>query len=258
MTAANMPRLQYERAIPLKHHGDCALLGVVPIENLIYSEEVYEDGDDLWMARYIHRFDGTPVDYEDEDYGRNPTPRQLDPPPYALRSQPGWHTQSLNFHGPRHRGMREDERIADLVRPISMMAKMRLVEHLKLDIPPPHILGLAESYVMAEIELVRPRYYLICRRLRLAYALPTVRHDGAGSPYNYDTHVFHLAHTFDRELMDIETPLDTALEGLPGIKLQRPLDCLMHENRVFVAEGGTEEQPGAIHLWHVVNETNVE
>lgn len=251
MTAANLPQFVYEHAIPLKHHGDCALLGVDPHTRLIYSEEVYEDGEDIWMARHIHHVDGTQIDSADEDFGRNRAPRLIDAPPHALRSQTGWHTQSLNFHGPRHRGMREEERIADLVRPLSVMAKMRLADHLQLQIPPPHILGLAESYVLSEVELLRPRHYIVCRRLRLAYALSQTQHDQHGQPYNYDTHVFHLLHVFDRELMDIEAPLETAFEGLPGVVLRRPLDCLRHEDRLFVADGGTSDQPGTLHLWHI-------
>lgn len=251
MTTANMPRIVYNRAIPLKHHGDCSLLGVAPQDRHIFSEEVYEDGEDTWMARHIHRYDGTEIDSEDEDSGRNTALRPLAPPPHAIRSQIGWHTQSLNFHGPRHRGMREEERVSDLVRPISVMAKMRLAAHLKLQIPPPHILGLAESYVLAEIELVRPRHYLVCRRLRLAYALPEIQQDDTSMTYNYDTHVFHLLHFFDRELMDIETPIETALEGLPGPTLRRPLDCLMHDDTLIVADGGETDRQSTLHLWHV-------
>ncbi len=249
MTDLTPPRLTYVRAIPLKHYGDAALLGVDPAQKTIYSEEIYDD--DAWMARHVHGYDGTKVDSSDEDHGKTVSPRFIDAPPEAIRSTSGWHTQSLNFHGPRHRGMREDERIIGTVRSISMMAKMRLIEHLGLDVPPPRILGLAESYVMAEIEIVRPRHYIVCRRFRLAYALPQIQHDASGQPYDYDTTIFYLLHAFDNQLMDIETPIETALEGLPGPTLKRPMDCLMADGHIFAVEGGTTGSPATIHLWRI-------
>ncbi len=72
-----------------------------------------------------------------------------------IKPQTGWHTMALNFAGPRHRGMRAPERTLDLVRPLSIQEKMALIDRFRLDVPPPLLLGIAESYVLAETPIMR-------------------------------------------------------------------------------------------------------
>lgn len=250
MTLNTSPGLTYLHNIPLKHPGaDCALLGVMPGSRTIYSEEIYTD--DAWIARHMHTFEGEQLHSVDEDHGRVQDFSPIEPPPEALRPSAGWHTQMLNYRGPRHRGMRDEERIDRVVRPISIAARMDLLRRLRLDLPPPLVLGLAESYVISEAMLLPPDDFVVCRRLRLAYALTETRHDAEGQPYNYDTLVFHVIHRYDRATGDAEVPVETALAGLPGAALNRPLDCLLCDGHLFVADGGTAEAPGAVHIWRV-------
>ena len=64
------------------------------------------------------------------------------------------------------------KRLLDLVRVLSIDEKMAVIDKFKLNIIPPMLIGVAESYVLAEAELQRPNLYFVCRRMRLAIALP--------------------------------------------------------------------------------------
>lgn len=230
-----------------KHKGDCTLLGVSP-EHVIYVEEIY--GEDSWVAQHAVGLDGQFIASVDEDYGNSAGIVTLHLPDDLARPQPGEKAIGLNFVGPRHRGLREPERVRDVVHPLSMQMKMQLVNRLGMTILPPTILGLAESYVLSEAQLVPPDLFVVCRRVRIAYALPEVKQDENNQPYDYDTIELYIAHLYDRETQD-EVLAEDALTGLPDVRLIRPMDCLVCDGRLFVADGGAADVESAVHVWQI-------
>lgn len=246
MTQAQTPPLEFIRTLPLKHGGDCNLLGVTP-DLLIYVEEVYGEG---WLAQHALDLNGAVHQSMDEDEGRQTAITPLELPDDAQRPLTGWHTMKLNFAGPRHRGMRGSERLLDLVRTLSIQEKMLVIDRLGLNTPPPLLFGLAESYVLAETPVHEPNLYIICRRLRLAYGLAEETTDAEGQPYDYDTRVLYAAHFYDRS-QELDPPMDAVLDGLPGAPLHRPMDCLIAGGHLFVADGGGDARLNAVHIWRI-------
>ena len=223
--------------IPLRHTGDCSLLGVTA-DGVIYAEEIYGDG---WLAQHKIDSKGRIAASADEQDGANISIIPLAVPLDAEKSARVWNTMSLNFTGARHRGLRVVERVDDLVRGVAMNEKMLLVKRLELAVPPPMLIGLAESYVLAEAEVIHPDWFIVCRRLRFAYALLEEAIDNDGLPYDYDTRVLYTAHVFHRA-DESESTLARVIEGLPGVTLQRPMDCVILGDRLYIAEGGDAEQ----------------
>ncbi|MBC8100394.1 MAG: hypothetical protein H7Y11_13200, partial [Armatimonadetes bacterium] len=68
-----------------------------------------------------------------------------------------------------------------------------------------------------------------------------------GQPYDYETQVLHLAHRYDDR--DLAPSWVTALAGIPGTALARPMDCMQHEGWLLIAEGGDAARHSAIHVW---------
>lgn len=247
MNASMMPNPPITAAaqLPLRHHGDCTLLGVTR-DLTIYAEEIY--GDDGLIAQHALTVEGTTLATVDEAESDDAELHPLDLPPDAIKAKTCWQTMALNFAGPRHRGMREPERTSDLVRPLSIQEKMALVNHLQLDVLPPLLLGIAESYVLAEAQIIAPNLYFVCRRVRLAVALTEAQTDADGYPYDYDTLVFYIAHFYRR---DEEPNLINILADLVSTSLRRPMDCLRVGDRLFIADGGEADHPSAIHVWQL-------
>jgi hypothetical protein len=235
--------LEYHACLPLAHHGDCALLGLTPALE-VYAEEIY--GADGWLAQRALRFDGSVSAQMDEQAGQAP----LSLPAVLTAPQPPRHTLALNFSGPRWRGLRATDRIDDMVYPLPLAAKISLVKRLGLDLPPPLLLGLAESRVLAEAALA-PGCWLVCRRVRLAYALAQPRRDHDGLPYDYDTLPLYLLHGWLPDGDSGDLLPDAAFGGPPGAALRRPLDCLAAHGWLLVADGGTPEQRAAVHIWRM-------
>jgi hypothetical protein len=243
-----IPNFQYVTSLALAYNGDCTLLGV-GADLTLYVEEIY--GDEGWIAQRALRLDGTVQDAVDEDLGRNRSVKPLALPDDLTKPQTGWHTMNLNFAGARHRGLRSLERTGELVRPLTIQDRMALTEHL--DIGSPTLIGMAESYVLAEAALVYPMIFLVCRRLRIAFALEEEQVDEQNQPYDYDTTVLYAAHRYDRG--DDRLPrLSEILTDLPGVQLHRPMDCLIVQDYAFVADGGAGERNSAVHVWRVVRE----
>ncbi len=238
--------------LPLQHNGDCMLLGVLPgdppdaSDCAIYVEEIYDE--DGKLAQHALALDGSLLATVDEDSSDDVELRPLELPPGLIKSQTGWHTMALNFAGPRHRGLRAPERTLDLVRPLSIAEKMALIEHFKLDVPPPLLLGIADSYVLAETPIHAPTLYFVCRRVRLAVALTEERTDADGQPYDYDTRVVYLAHFYER---DHEPEWSDILAASTAMPLHRPMDCLLVKDRLFIADGGAGDHLSAIHVWQL-------
>ena len=243
----SIPNLTYKVTISLQYNQDCNLLGVTPDFD-IYVEEVYSA--DAWIAQHHYNLEGEQIESVDEDYGNAQSVSPIVLPSTLVRPKPGWHMMDLNFAGSRHRGMRGPERIVETVRSLSLQTKMAIVERFNLDIPPPMILGLAESYVISEIELVRPSFYFVCRRIRIAYSLPEVKYDDHNEPYDYETLVIYLAHYHDKN-RGFEVPFEDLLDVLPSVRLNRPMDCVMVNNHLFIADSGGEDGTNAIHVWEI-------
>lgn len=246
--------LTFVRTLPLQHGGDCSILGIAP-DFTLFVEEAYTA--DAWIAQHQITLEGDILQSVDEDFGQNPTVTPLQVPLECTAPQRGLHTQSLNFSGPRHRGVRDLERVAEMVRPLPIHARMRLAQHIGADVSPAFILGIAESYVLSEAQIARPHSYVVCRRVRVAYALPQPALDRHGSPYDYDTQVLYLAHLHQRG-RDDDDLLAEAQDTLPTADLYRPMDCALRADFLFVADGGDETRRSAVHIWRVDHPPAVE
>lgn len=238
-----IPNFHHHATLLLQYSGDCRLLGVTP-DLRLYTEETY--GED-WFAQYELDLSGARLQSADEHYGENEV-RPIPLPANTVQPQPIIHSQSLHFSGPRYRGMREVEKIADMVQPMTVIEKMGVIQHLNLGIPAMMLMGVGESTVLAEAEIA-PEQFLVCRRLRLVLALAEIHHDKEG-PYDYDSVTLYLAQVYDAKT-DTTPPLAESLGTFGGIKLNRPMDCLITQGYLFMADGGTAEATNAIHVWRL-------
>jgi len=241
------PTLVYKGTIDLHHEGDCGLMGVTR-DLTIYAEEYYTT--DWWICQHRLTLNGI-IESIDEDFGRV---RQVSPlvlPEVVAHTQPGWHTKTLNFSGARHRGMREAERVGDVVRELTVSEKMLVAERLNLPVPPPMILGLAESYVFSEAAIVYPQWFMVCRRLRVAYRLPEVRYDTDQQPYDYDSRVLYVAHLYDKSALR-ELALAELIDTLPGASLYRPTDCIAAYGHLIIADSGGTSRKNRVHVWQII------
>lgn len=226
--------------LELHHTGDCRLLGVSPAGD-VYVEEIY--GDDDWFAQHHFDVTGDTIASVDENGGAVADVGPLTLPDDLVKPGPVQAMTGLNFVGPRLRGMRETDRVSDMALSLSVADKMALAQTLGLGMP----LGLGESRVLAEAVL-EDGVYFVCRRVRFLVALPETRHDSAGEPYDYDSvtrYIGHSAHPDD----DPTTGLVDALAGWRGVRLHRPMDCLVHNGRFYIADGGDESRRSGIHIW---------
>lgn len=234
--------LYYTQSLPLKHKGDCHFIGISE-QGTIYVDEIYGEAD--WLAQYAFRFDGTLVASSDEFSGESdglfPIPTNLAKP---LKVE---HLGHLNFGGARLRGMRDEDRIQDMVQPLSISEKMALSN--RLNIPPMRLLGIAESRVLAQAQMNEGTQYVLCRRLKIAYTLPERKLDVDKLPYDYDTLILHIAYLYDAAADEFD--LAETLNPFPGVNLNRPMDCMVWQNWLLIVDGGGETLPSAVHLWQV-------
>jgi hypothetical protein len=221
---------------PLAHAGDVGILGVT--SDSVWAEEVYGEG---WVAQHQVGIDDGIRASVDEDEGRATGLKPLSIAPEAVVPRRGWDTMGLNFAGARRHGLREEDRLLDVVQSLRPGDRFALAEHLRL--PAPTLLGIAESYVLAEAPLTGPTDWLVCRRLRIAHAVE--RQTGAdGLPFDYDTRELLLLHRCDTQAE--LPPLEALLADAAGTGLRRPMDCVRLGDRLIVAEGGYNAVPGAI------------
>lgn len=242
--------LNHLQTISLLHAGDCHLIGVTP-EGTLYAEEIYDDGS---MAQHKISADGVLKATVDEAHEADQPLTPLAIPLDIHKPARVWHTMALNYAGARHRGLRALDRVDDVVKTVSIADKIALVDRLNLNIAPPSLIGLAESYVLAEAQVIRPRWFLVCRRMRFAYALPARQADADDQPYDYDTSVLYAVH-FYNAADDEHPPLASALNPFGDVTLHRPMDCLVTEDRLYIADGGAEGDGASlnsrIHVWAV-------
>jgi hypothetical protein len=151
----------------------------------------------------------------------------------------------LNYKGARYRGLREEDRIQDVVQPLSIAEKMQLLPHLSIAVSPMALLGIAEIAVLAETPITSSETW-VCLRLRIAYALAEAQYDANRLRYDYDT---TLLHTLYRYNQDDEFSPQNLITSLDGIEVQKPMDCFLVNNYFFVAEGGTIEHNSQVHIW---------
>lgn len=235
-------RFSLIRRFALPHEGDASLLAVRG--NQLWAEEMYGD---QWLAQHELNLDGGIVASADEDEGRATNLKPLLMPDDAIAPRRAWATMRLNFAGARHRGLREADRLAEVLRAIPVAEKFALASSLKVDSPT--VLGLAESYGLSECPLAAPDDWLLCRRLRIAVAVPR-QIDEDGLPCDYETRTIFVLQRWT--VGGDEPPLEPALAGLDGVTLHRPMDCLRDGERLLVAEGGAPGQPAAISLFQII------
>lgn len=235
--------IDYTDSISLPHTGDCRFLGVDPAM-VIYVEEIFGD-DDTLSQHAITLADGIIDSTGGDDFVPLALPQPL------VRPTPVRAARWLNFRGPRHRGLRDPERITDVVRALEVPTRIKLVQQLQLDIAPPFLIGIAESQVMAEALLQAPDTYIVCRRLRIAYALEQPKRDAQNQLYDYDTLEIYAAHLYNAADGEVDLPPETVFAGLPGVQLLRPMDCMVYNQHLLVADGGKDDQPDRIHIWRI-------
>lgn len=234
----NITGFKLNRRIPLKHTGECYLLGVS--DSKIYVEEFY---DQSFIAHHEITFDGKILHTVDENFGKNEiTPLQIPDGiiiPHISLDHP------LNHSGLRYQGLREEEKVMEWVQPLAVMTKMPLLKALNLTIPPMMIFGIAESRVLSQT-FVDDKTQIVCRRIRLLRALPEIQQDNDGLPYDYDTISFSLLHTYNIETGECPL-LHEAIQNQS--ESQNPQDCLYIGNRLIVSNNSNGDNPNEIHIY---------
>ena len=231
----------------LHHTGDCSILGIGE-DGTAYAEELY--GDDGWLAQHAISPDGVIAASVDELDGTALPLLPLSIPEGAIAPSRVWHTMSLNYAGPRHRGLRGLERVDELVRTLSVEDKMTLAKRLPMNISPHMLIGLAESYVLSEAQVIHPDWFIVCRRIRFAYALGEEKIDRDGLPYDYDTCVLHVSHPFNRGEDEIRLTAGV-VDDFFGKPMYRPMDCALVGEQLYIGDGGDRDS-GRVSRVHVL------
>jgi hypothetical protein len=231
---------EHEQTIPLSHSAACSLTGVTPDWH-IYVDETEPDG---YVTQHHYNAAGALIERAIERQGDD----WLTLPDVLL--SPRWpDTHPLNTGGARWQGLRETERVQSLAQSLSIMQKMTLIEHLGLSITPMQLIGMIESRVLCETRLPDDST-LVCRRVRLARALPNIQHDDNGNPYDYDSVVLHLLHPYDAT-SDATPDLDSALSSTGGVQLMQPQDCFYYDGRLLVCDASDGTQTSRLVLYRL-------
>jgi hypothetical protein len=236
--------LQWHASYALHYPEDCHFLGVTPSGDW-YVEEYYAGG--FW-AQHGYTSEGRLLSSADDGINAAAQPLSLPPdliPPATLHA-----VRSLHYVGGRYRGLREAERLSDWVLSLPLMEKIPLVTALSGHLTLPQLVGIAESRVLAAAPLPQTGHYIVCRCVRLARLWSTPQIDSDGLPYDYDTFPLYIAHLYDANY-DSAPPLHEALRGLANIRLHRPLDCIAHQDRVYLADGGDGQRLSRVVIYTV-------
>jgi len=223
----------------LLYTGDCKLLGITEA-GLIYAEELY--GAEDWLAQHRISIDDGILETVDEARGDNMEITLFDLPDDLIEPGLRMDCDPLEFSGARLQGIAEDERIDEVVRPLTMQDKMELVDFMEWEIAPPQIVGMAESAVLAHTRM-SDDLMIVCRRVRVVYRLmnPTI-------DYDYDSLNVHLLHDYKPHNNDMPELVD-CLNDIDDVVLLRPMDCLFHAGCLYVADGGEDDEVSAIHVF---------
>jgi hypothetical protein len=224
----------HQNTLELHHQGDCSILGLAPDE-MLYIEEFYDE----YIAQHqIHQ--QKIISSIDEDAGqRDIVPFKL-PEKSIIPNHPSKHP--LNYRGVRLRGLREAEHLQDWILPLSVMEKVPLLAALGWALPPMMLLGIAESHVLAQCQIGES--WLLCRRLRLAYAHER-RLDDDGLPYDYDSREIYLLHQYAED----ENPVLHEALSFAGIVLQKPMDLLYSDGKLILADGAVKTYKSRLIWW---------
>ncbi|MDX2078634.1 MAG: hypothetical protein SFZ02_19540 [bacterium] len=237
------PTLHSHTMITLPHRGLCGIIGIAPNFH-IYAEELYPPHDTV--AQHILSPDGVFVQSVDETHDPLLTlPKDLIMPITPPTSHP------LNYRGGRFRGMREAERLSEWARPFSIAEKMTFISKLGLAISPIQLFGMIESAVLSSAPL-GDGWFVVCRRMVLALALPKVAYDTNLIPYDYDGHTLQTAHLYHESWEDF-APIEAILAGLDGIYLKMAHDCVVMGDKVIISEGGGMGENNTIHQWSIAH-----
>ena len=225
----------------LHYAGDCHLRGIAS-NGQIYAEEIY--GEDDWLAQHrLHPTNGI-IETIDEASGNNLNLAQIPLPDSITKPTRTSCCPALHFTGARLRGMRIDERIEELVYPLSMEDKIQLTDFMEWDHHPTQLIGLAESTVLAHV-IISTIETFVCRRLRIAYRLKNPM-----PSYDYDSLDVYLFHRYN-PLDDVMPELVDCLNDVDDVVLLRPMDCLVVDGRLYIADGGENDEPCAIHIFNI-------
>ena len=240
-----MSFLTYQSLHLLPRNGQCSLLGV-GANGTVFIEIFY---DDAWIAWYGLRADGSITMNDDEQSGSNPQ-FQLPTAEIKATPEPVSPSHPLNFSGPRLRGDRQSERVADLVYPLDVATKIRCIETFKLPLTPMQLLGIAESTVLSMATLNSDGLQVVCRRIRLTYTLPAALTDTNGEPYDYDTISICCAHLYHPD-ENQEFVSDSLFDGLPGPSLTEPTDCMVTARQLLITKSSGDDEPCQLYVWTV-------
>ena len=227
----------------LFYEGDCKLLGISN-DDFIFVEELY--GDEDWLAQHkISLTDGI-LESVDELSGDNLDVTPLELPSDIIKPNMRPCCEQLNFSGPRLRGMADAERIDELVLPLTIADKIELVDYMEWGIQPTQLIGIAENAVLSNT-LGPDDMTLVCRRVRVAYRFMADDQTN-GVPQDYDSLDVYVLHEFDPAQDDLPDLVD-CLNDTDGVVLLRPMDCLFYAGRLYVADGGEDEDVSAVHVF---------
>ena len=91
---------------------------------------------------------------------------------------------------------------------------------------------------------------LVCRRVRLARALPEIQYDDENQPYDYDSSVLHLLHPYNAAT-ESAPPLEACLNAVGDVDLMQPQDCFYYEGRLLVCDASNGTHNSRLVLYRV-------
>lgn len=236
------PLFHAQPIITLPHRGMCGILGIAP-NGQIYAEEIYPP--DELVAQHILTSDGDIIASADEAEH----PSLLTLPKDRIVPQIHPQTKILNYQGGRLRGLREAERLSDWAQPLPIADKMTLIQTLGLKINAMQLFGIIESVVLSSVYL-HDDWFVVCRRMVLAIALPKVKTDSDGLPYDYDSHILQTAHLYHASWAEF-TPIHQVVMGVGGQFLRHVYDGVRDDNQLYIASGGGDNKNNTIHRWSI-------
>jgi|GEM_PF-6828282 hypothetical protein len=198
--------------------GDLNFIGCDKNDHLIF--EIYSE-DHVRVEFAAFQLDGTPALLTAYH-------------PAVIRRPQVTHSAGLSFRGPRQRGLRAEDRLDDMLKPLSVSERLHLANHLSRFGNTLPILGIAESRVRSDA-LVDPECVLVCRQIVIARALPGTQVDEVGLPFDYDCISLDCAHLLTLPV-DPDPPVSTWFAPIGNQHLSNPVNCLRVKQHLMVVE----------------------